>query len=328
MLSRRVRPRRVAGDHPQHHERPGGEGISLPPAHLGRPRSHGRAYRLYVDSLMRAAERRRRGVRPAGRGASPPPARRWRRSSAVPRRASACSPRSSASPSGRSSTAPCSQRVELVRLSAERVLMVLTLRGGAVRTHVRGGARARSPTACVAEVARGAQRAPGGAHARRDPRDARRAAARRPIGSAEARRAAEHLRRRRASSSSSARWPPEAESVVLGQASLLADQPEFSNGEHMRRLLALTERATSWPACSGSGRQRAERPPGISITIGNENADPRLDRFTLVTAEYHAGALHRRDRRHRSHAHAVRKGDRAGEPHFPAAHRAARLTSD
>jgi heat-inducible transcriptional repressor len=29
--------------------------------------------------------------------------------------------------------------------------------------------------------------------------------------------------------------------------------------------------------------------PGITITIGNEHADPRLDRFTLVTSEYHAG---------------------------------------
>ena len=29
--------------------------------------------------------------------------------------------------------------------------------------------------------------------------------------------------------------------------------------------------------------------PGITITIGNEHSDPRLDRFTLVTGEYRAG---------------------------------------
>ena len=31
--------------------------------------------------------------------------------------------------------------------------------------------------------------------------------------------------------------------------------------------------------------------PGISITIGNEHSDPRLEPFTVVTAEYHAGSL-------------------------------------
>ena len=32
-----------------------------------------------------------------------------------------------------------------------------------------------------------------------------------------------------------------AERVVLGQASVLAEQPEFQSGESMRRLLALTD---------------------------------------------------------------------------------------
>ena len=38
-------------------------------------------------------------------------------------------------------------------------------------------------------------------------------------------------------------------------------------------------------------RQRGGRHPGIAITIGAEHGDPRLDPFTLVTAEYHAGGL-------------------------------------
>jgi heat-inducible transcriptional repressor len=29
----------------------------------------------------------------------------------------------------------------------------------------------------------------------------------------------------------------------------------------------------------------------VSITIGNEHNDPRLERFTVVTAEYRAGGL-------------------------------------
>ncbi|HEY0928385.1 MAG TPA: heat-inducible transcriptional repressor HrcA [Gemmatimonas sp.] len=77
------------------------------------------------------------------------------------------------------------------------------------------------------------------------------------------------------------------ETVVLGKASLLADQPEFATGERMRQLIELTET-----------RQRIatlleERPggPGLSITIGNEHGDPKLEPFTVVTAGYHAGSL-------------------------------------
>jgi heat-inducible transcriptional repressor len=31
--------------------------------------------------------------------------------------------------------------------------------------------------------------------------------------------------------------------------------------------------------------------PGLTITIGNEHNDPALASFTVVTSEYHAGAL-------------------------------------
>jgi heat-inducible transcriptional repressor len=77
------------------------------------------------------------------------------------------------------------------------------------------------------------------------------------------------------------------ETVVLGQASLLADQPEFATGERMRQLIELTET-----------RQRLatlleQRPggQGLSITIGNEHGDPKLEPFTVVTAGYQAGSL-------------------------------------
>ena len=55
---------------------------------------------------------------------------------------------------------------------------------------------------------------------------------------------------------------PDDDGVVLGQASVLAE------------IL----------------RQRSSK-PGISITIGNEHADPRLGNLTIVTAEYRAGSL-------------------------------------
>jgi heat-inducible transcriptional repressor len=76
-------------------------------------------------------------------------------------------------------------------------------------------------------------------------------------------------------------------SVVLGQASLLAEQPEFSGADRMRRLIELTERPQ---ALAEAIRKRADT-PGVSITIGAEHSDPRLDEFTVVTSEYKAGSL-------------------------------------
>ena len=77
------------------------------------------------------------------------------------------------------------------------------------------------------------------------------------------------------------------ETVVIGQPSLLADQPEFASGERLRQLIELTETrqqiATLMDVRPGSN--------GISITIGNEHGDPRLEPFTVVTAEYTAGSL-------------------------------------
>jgi heat-inducible transcriptional repressor len=75
--------------------------------------------------------------------------------------------------------------------------------------------------------------------------------------------------------------------VVLGQASVLADQPEFAEADRMRRLLELTERPE---ALADALRKRGET-SGISITIGGEHEDERLRDFTVVTAEYHTGSL-------------------------------------
>ncbi|MEK7401000.1 MAG: heat-inducible transcriptional repressor HrcA [Gemmatimonadota bacterium] len=77
------------------------------------------------------------------------------------------------------------------------------------------------------------------------------------------------------------------ERVVLGQASVLADQPEFAEVDRMRRLIELTERPE---ALVDALRKRGET-SGISITIGGEHQDERLRDFTVVTAEYHTGSL-------------------------------------
>jgi heat-inducible transcriptional repressor len=77
------------------------------------------------------------------------------------------------------------------------------------------------------------------------------------------------------------------ESLVLGQTSVLAEQPEFSSGEQMRRLLALTESNEHLTELL----RRRHVNPGVSITIGNEHGDPRFENFTIVTSEYRAGSL-------------------------------------
>lgn len=76
------------------------------------------------------------------------------------------------------------------------------------------------------------------------------------------------------------------DTVVLGQPSLLADKPEFASGERLRQLIELTETRQQLVTMLGS-----RGGGGLSITIGNEHGDPRLEPFTVVTAEYHAGSL-------------------------------------
>jgi heat-inducible transcriptional repressor len=76
------------------------------------------------------------------------------------------------------------------------------------------------------------------------------------------------------------------ERVVLGSAQMLADQPEFASNTGMRGLLELTERRDLLRRAL-----EARRRAGLSITIGGENLDPRLSNFTLVTSSYQAGAL-------------------------------------
>ncbi|MGE5732407.1 MAG: heat-inducible transcriptional repressor HrcA, partial [Gemmatimonas sp.] len=68
----------------------------------------------------------------------------------------------------------------------------------------------------------------------------------------------------------------ETHQIVLGAASVLAEQPEFSAADRLRRLLALTET----PQALGDAIRKRTQAPGISITIGAEHDDPRLEDFT------------------------------------------------
>ncbi len=75
--------------------------------------------------------------------------------------------------------------------------------------------------------------------------------------------------------------------ILLGKASLLAAQPEFTSGERLKGLIELTERRDLLlDALSGRNHQG-----GLQITIGSENEQEELTDFTLVTSEYQIGGL-------------------------------------
>ncbi len=173
------------------------------------------------------------------------------------------------------------ERIELVRLSSDRLLVVLTLHGGAVRT-IFVEARGQVADAAIAEVTHVLNERLAGLTLR----EVRNSLAQRLRDGAPG--AAELLNvfiEEGGQLFDTAMR--DADDVVLGKTVVLAEQPEFSDAESMRRLMALTDTrhylAELLRKRSGTA--------GVTITIGNEHDDPALEPFTLVTAQYHAGAL-------------------------------------
>lgn len=80
--------------------------------------------------------------------------------------------------------------------------------------------------------------------------------------------------------------PSGPESVVLGSAQMLAGQPEFATSGRIRDLLDLTERRDLLQQALSERRRQ-----GLTVTIGGENPDTRLAGFTLVTSSYRSGDL-------------------------------------
>ena len=241
------------------------------------------AYRLYVDSLMRvaplgSAERDRLVEQLASRGGSTIEAilRRAAQSLSVLTQelGVAVGPRLDKT---------LLQRLELVRLSSERLVLVLTLQGGVVRT-IFVEVSERIADNALAEVSMVLNERLAGLTLR----EIRATLGSRLRDTSPTAGANELLNIFVQEREAIFEVPLKTEEgVVLGGASVLAEQPEFSSSENMRRLIALTEKnehlaelLRNRPASSG-----------ISITIGNEHGDPRLDNFTIVTAEYRAGAL-------------------------------------
>lgn len=79
---------------------------------------------------------------------------------------------------------------------------------------------------------------------------------------------------------------PAPAGVVLGSTQPLAIQPEFATTERLQGLMEVTERRDLLRAALA--KRGGE---GLTITIGQEHVDPRLAPFTLVTSSYRFGTL-------------------------------------
>ena len=174
--------------------------------------------------------------------------------------------------------------LDLVRVSDERLLMVLALEGGAVRTvfvEVAGSIAGSALT----EVTKVLNERLGGLTLE-DIRQSLGARLRDSVSVQDARELL-NIFVEEAEALFDEQIAIGGEHVVLGQASLLVEQPEFAAADRMRRLIELTER----PQALAEALRRRGETSGISITIGSEHEDERLKDFTVVTAEYHAGQL-------------------------------------
>jgi len=176
------------------------------------------------------------------------------------------------------------ERVELIRLSSERLLVALTLSAGAVRT-IFVDVRGEIADAAIAEVTRVLNERLAGLNMRQ----IRASLGDRLRDVGPTREASELLNVfiEEGDQLFDSALEPSDDTVVLGQASVLAEQPEFASIDNMRKLVALTETREKL----GELLRRRSETGGVSITIGNEHADPKLASFTVVTASYHAGPL-------------------------------------
>src|SRR3954469_12902633 len=173
------------------------------------------------------------------------------------------------------------ERLELVQVASERLLLVFNLRSGVVRTIFVEVPRLVAPSA-VQQVAQILNQRLGGLtlqQIRATLPERLRDASGTPDGG-------ELLNIFIAEGDGIFDLSTEENGVVLGSAQMLADQPEFASNSRMRDLLRLTEGRDLLKQALESRRQR-----GLSITIGAENPDTRLSDFTLVTSSYEVGTL-------------------------------------
>jgi len=173
------------------------------------------------------------------------------------------------------------ERLELVRVSSERLLAVLTLQSGLVRTIFVEVPASVAP-GVVEHVSRMLNERLSGLSLR----EIRGSMVERLRDADGARQGGELLNIFVAQGEDLFDFSGDEGAVVLGSAQPLADQPEFADNGRMRDLLDLTERRDTLRQAFLDHHRR-----GLTITIGSENSDPRLTEFTLVTSAYRTGSV-------------------------------------
>ena len=172
------------------------------------------------------------------------------------------------------------ERVDLVTVSAERLLLVLNLKSGTVRSiYVR--LRGMLDRDQVDEVQRILNERLGGLTLR----EIRATFADRLRDASASPDASELLDIILAEGDGLFDLPEPREAVVLGSASVLIEQPEFASSEQMRTLLNLTDQRGLLLEALAERKRR-----GLTVTIGGEHQEPGLAGFTLVTSTYRRGS--------------------------------------
>jgi heat-inducible transcriptional repressor len=171
------------------------------------------------------------------------------------------------------------ERIDLAPVSSERLLLVLNLKSGAVRTIYVRVTCAVDP-AQVSEVQRILNDRLGGLTLR----EVRATFGERLRDVARSPEAGDLLDIVLAEGDGLFAIEDGGEAVLLGSASVLVDQPEFATSEQMRSLLSITDRRDVLR--EALAQRRSE---GLVVTIGGEHGDPGLTGFTLVTSTYQRG---------------------------------------
>ena len=171
------------------------------------------------------------------------------------------------------------ERIDLAPVSSERLLLVLNLQSGAVRTIYVRVTCAIDPDR-LGEVQRILNERLAGLPLR----EIRASFGERLRDVARSREAGDLLDIVLAEGEGLFAIDDPGDGVMLGSASVLVDQPEFATSERMRSLLSITDRRDVLR--EALARRRSE---GLVVTIGGEHGDPGLTGFTLVTSTYQRG---------------------------------------
>ena len=176
----------------------------------------------------------------------------------------------------------CLEKIDLIRVSSSKVLMIVTVRSGMVRT-----VYVDLPGDVPTDVLGGLQRVFNERLAGLTFVEIRHSFGERLRDAVEDPAARDILNIFVESSDEFfAPGPAPQDQVVLGQTSAIAEQPEFASNERLKDLIALTEQKELLARVLG----KRVAGGGPYVTIGGEHA-PELAGFTLVTSGYRLGGL-------------------------------------